>query len=149
MKKFEIVSLNISKHKGTRKTPVEKINILKDFGVEGDAHADNWHRQVSLLAIEDIGLMREKGLDLRAGDFAENITTRGVDLSSLPVGTKIFIDSTEMEITQIGKECHTKCAIYYQAGDCIMPEKGIFAKVVKGGVISNESSCYYDIGQSS
>ena len=145
MKKFKIVSLNISKHKGTRKTPVDKFNLIEDFGVESDAHADNWHRQVSLLASEDIEKMKEKGLELKPGDFAENITTQNIDLANLPVGTKIYIADTELEATQIGKECHSKCAIYYQAGDCIMPKRGIFAKVIKGGEINYESCCYYNL----
>ena len=145
MKEFKIVSVNISRNKGTRKTPVKQATLVEDFGIEGDAHGGKWHRQVSLLAYEDIEEMIQRGFDLSSGDFAGNITTKGVELSNLPVGTRLYIGDTIMEITQIGKECHNKCAIYYQAGDCIMPRKGIFARVIKGGEINNESSCYYDI----
>lgn len=145
MKTFEIISINISKSKGTRKTPVISAILKENHGLEDDAHADNWHRQVSLLAIEDIATMKAKGLDVTSGDFAENITTKGIQLPDLPVGTRLHIGDTVLEVTQIGKECHNKCAIYYQAGDCIMPNRGIFAKVIKGGEISNESRCYYDI----
>jgi MOSC domain-containing protein YiiM len=111
----------------------------------GDAHAGNWHRQISLLANEDIESMRGNGIDLDFGDFAENITTEGITLHELPIGTRLNIDSTILEITQIGKECHHGCAIYTAVGDCVMPRRGIFAKVIEQGEISNESSCYYNI----
>lgn len=132
-----VLSVNISEKKGMRKTPVSEIVLKEAYGVEGDAHASSeWHRQVSLLAIESIEKMRRSGLDVHPGDFAENITTTGVDLLSLPVGRKIVIgDSVELEISQHGKECHTRCAIYYQAGDCVMPSEGIFARVTRGGTI--------------
>ena len=132
-----VLSVNISEKKGMRKTPVSEIVLKEAYGVEGDAHASSeWHRQVSLLAIESIEKMRRSGLDVHPGDFAENITTTGIDLLSLPVGRKIVIgDSVELEISQHGKECHTRCAIYYQAGDCVMPSEGIFAKVMRGGTI--------------
>ena len=133
----KIVSLNISEKKGVRKKPVKEVSLKTEFGIEGDAHASSeWHRQVSLLAVESIQKMRDKGLDVKPGDFAENITTEGVDLLSLPVGTQLTIgDGILVEVSQIGKECHTRCAIYYQAGDCVMPKEGIFADVLKGGVI--------------
>ncbi len=143
--KFELLSLNISKKKGEKKVPVDFFEIKPEHGIEGDAHAGNWHRQISLLADEDIDLMRGKGIELNFGDFAENITTRGIELYSLPVGTRLFIGDTELEVTQIGKECHHGCAIREQVGDCIMPRRGIFAKVIKGGRITVESSCYYNI----
>ncbi len=146
MKKFEIVSINVSETKGTRKSPVGLAKLIESYGLEGDAHADNWHRQVSLLATEDIAEMIKKGVDVTSGDFGENITTKGIELVSLPLGTVLHIGETILEVSQIGKECHTRCAIYYQAGDCIMPRNGIFAKVIKGGEITLESSCYYDIG---
>ncbi len=134
--KGKVVSLNISPAKGTRKTPVETAVLKANFGMEGDAHASAlWHRQVSLLAEESIQKMREKGLAVAEGDFAENITTRGLDLLSLPVGTKIRIGETLCEITQHGKHCHTKCEIYRLAGDCIMPTEGIFVKVLVGGPV--------------
>lgn len=137
-----IVALNISKKKGVPKTNVEQVTLLEDWGIEGDVHAGNWHRQISLLAIESIGKMREKGLNVRPGAFAENITTEGVDLMHLQIGDRLFIGETELEITQIGKECHHKCAIYYQAGDCVMPKEGIFAKVIKGGKIYLEDDVH-------
>uniref|UniRef100_UPI00261BA119 MOSC domain-containing protein n=1 Tax=Geobacter sp. TaxID=46610 RepID=UPI00261BA119 len=104
-------------------------------GIVGDAHAGEWHRQVSLLAKESIEKMRAMGLDVDNGDFAENITTEGINLPSLPVGTRLTVGVTLLEVTQIGKECHTRCAIFYQAGDCVMPKEGIFARVITGGVV--------------
>ncbi len=144
-KEFRILSINISKEKGEQKIPVTRAEIIENHGIAGDAHAGKWHRQISLLANEEIETMRGKGIKLEYGDFAENITTEGVPLHSLPVGTKLYLGDTVMEISQIGKECHHGCAIYRAVGDCVMPRKGIFARVIKGGVISNESSCYYDI----
>ncbi len=132
----KIISVNISEKKGMRKKSVPFVNIKEDFGIEDDSHAGKWHRQVSLLAIESIKKMREKGLDVGPGDFAENLTTEGIELFTLPIGTKIIIGGkVEMEVTQIGKVCHDRCAIYYQAGDCVMPREGIFVKVLKGGEI--------------
>jgi MOSC domain-containing protein YiiM len=134
----KVISVNISDKKGMRKKPVTEITVRSDFGIEGDAHASSeWHRQVSLLAVESIDKMRDAGLDVHPGDFAENITTEGIDLVSLPVGTKIHIGSEVVgEVSQIGKVCHTRCAIYYQAGDCVMPKEGIFVKVLKGGRVA-------------
>ncbi|MBI5847989.1 MAG: MOSC domain-containing protein [Nitrospirae bacterium] len=135
----KVVSINISEKKGMRKKPVEAAVLRTDFGIEGDAHASSqWHRQVSLLARESIKKMQDKGLDVKAGDFAENITTEGIDLVSLPIGTRLQIGQDIIaEVSQIGKECHTRCAIYYQAGDCVMPKEGIFIKVIKGGTVRN------------
>lgn len=132
-----IVSVNISDKKGVRKQPVEEVTLSTNYGIEGDAHASSeWHRQISLLAMESISKMQYMGLDVVPGDFAENLTTKGINLLKHPVGTKFTIGKdVEVEVTQIGKECHTKCAIYYQAGDCIMPKEGIFAKVIKGGIV--------------
>lgn len=133
-----IVSINISKEKGTRKSPVESAVVKVDHGIEGDAHASNWHRQISLLAIESVREMEEKGLTLTSGDFGENITTEGISLKDIPIGTLLKVgESVILEITQIGKVCHTRCNIYYQAGDCIMPKEGIFAKVIEPGTITN------------
>jgi len=143
---FRILSINISTATGTQKEPVEFAVLRPSHGIEGDAHARDWHRQVSLLAEEDIDTMRGKGVELNYGDFAENITTRGVDLCSLPVGSHLFLGDTELEVTQIGKECHHGCAIYQIVGDCVMPRKGIFAKVIKGGRIDHESVGRYRIG---
>lgn len=131
-----VVSINISERKTVRKKPVEVCKLLEEHGLEKDAHAGDWHRQVSLLALESIEKMREMGLEVKPGDFAENITTQGIELVILPIGTRVTIgDKILLEVTQIGKVCHTKCAIYYQAGDCIMPKEGIFARVLKGGEV--------------
>ncbi len=132
-----VIAVCRSYKKGERKTPVARVAIREEFGVVGDAHADSaTHRQVSLLAIESIDKMRGKGLELHPGDFAENITTGGIDLARLPVGTRLSIgDEVVLEMTQIGKECHAGCAIRQQIGDCIMPREGIFARVVRGGTV--------------
>ncbi|MBF0345154.1 MAG: MOSC domain-containing protein [Nitrospirae bacterium] len=133
----KVISINISEKKGQRKKPLKKALLLENFGIEGDAHASGeWHRQVSLLALESIKRMQEMGLDVTCGDFAENITTEGIELKTLPIGTTMSLgDSIEVEVTQIGKECHSKCEIFYQAGHCVMPEEGIFIKVLKGGTL--------------
>jgi MOSC domain-containing protein YiiM len=130
-----VLAVCISKNKGERKKPVQAVELRENHGIVGDGHAGDWHRQVSLLAQESIDKMRALGLDVNAGDFAENITTVGIDLVALPIGTRLQIDETLLEVTQIGKECHTRCAIYYQAGDCVMPKEGIFASVISGGRI--------------
>jgi MOSC domain-containing protein YiiM len=130
-----IVAVNISQKKGERKTPVAAVELKENHGIVGDAHAGEWHRQVSLLAQESIRKIQALGLAVSAGDFAENITTEGIDLVSLPLGTRLVLGDSIVEVTQIGKECHTRCAIYYQAGDCVMPKEGIFARVVQGGTV--------------
>jgi len=131
-----VVAVNISLNKGEQKVPVPSVELRKEHGIVGDAHAGDWHRQVSLLATESIDKMRALGLQVDPGAFAENITTRGVDLTSLAVGSLIAIGDALVQVTQIGKECHTRCAIYQQAGDCIMPREGIFARVLKSGEVS-------------
>jgi molybdopterin adenylyltransferase len=142
-----VVSVNISERTGTRKRPVSEVQVLVGFGVEGDAHGGDWHRQVSLLAHESIDKARKTGITLSPGDFAENITTSGIHLWSLPIGTRLRVGAeVELEITQIGKECHQKCAIYYQAGDCIMPREGIFARVLEEGAIADgDPICFVDM----
>lgn len=130
-----VVAVCISKNKGERKKPVDQVALRVDHGIVGDAHAGNWHRQVSLLAQESIDKMRALGLDVTTGDFAENITTRGINLIGLPVGSRLQIGDAELEVTQIGKECHSRCAIFEQAGDCVMPKEGIFARVMVSGSI--------------
>ena len=130
-----VLAVCISENKGERKKPVESVELRENHGIVGDAHAGEWHRQVSLLAQESIDKMRKLGLDVNAGDFAENITTRGIDLPSLPIGTRLTVGDVLIEVTQIGKECHTRCAIFYQAGDCVMPKEGIFVKVITGGTV--------------
>lgn len=134
----KIAAISISKKKGIPKTNVPSAKVIENFGIEGDAHAGNWHRQISLLPLESINKMREAGLpNLRPGAFAENLTIEGIELNKLPVGAKMMVNEhVEMEITQIGKECHSKCAIFYKVGDCVMPREGIFAKVLKGGNVS-------------
>lgn len=131
-----IIAVCISKVKGTRKKAVNEGVLQEDYGLVGDAHADCCtHRQVSLLAMESIDKMRALGLTVGPGDFAENLTTEGIDLVSLPIGTRMSIGKEiTLEITQIGKECHNPCAIYRQAGMCVMPTEGIFARVIGGGV---------------
>jgi len=132
--KGKIKAISISKDRGTRKYNVPAAELKASFGIEGDAHADNWHRQVSLLGQESIEKMRAKGADVSAGDFAENITTEGIDLAALAIGSKLRLGAdAEVEITQFGKECHSGCAIFQQIGDCVMPREGVFAKVIKPG----------------
>jgi MOSC domain-containing protein YiiM len=131
-----VVSVNRSERKTVRKTRGEAGSLIFDRGFEGDAHAGDWHRQVSLLGQESIDTMVQAGLRVGPGDFAENITTSGIDLLALPVGSLLRIgDSTRLEISQIGKVCHTKCAIYFLAGDCVMPREGLFAVVRAPGTV--------------
>ncbi|KRQ86423.1 MOSC domain protein [Caloramator mitchellensis] len=133
----KVVSINISERKGTIKMPIEKGYFKENHGLEGDAHAGNWHRQVSLLAKESIDKMKAIGLEnLKTGDFAENITTEGIELYTLPIGTVLRVgEEVVLEISQIGKQCHTGCEIKNITGDCIMPREGVFAKVINGGFI--------------
>ncbi len=144
-KSFEILSLNTSKEKGMAKSPAPRLMFVVDQGIEGDAHAGPGKRQVSLLADEDIDTMRDRLSTLAPGDFAENITTRGIDLASLPLGTRLTIGEVVLEISQIGKECHSGCAIREKTGDCVMPRRGVFAVVVEGGEITGEDTGHYDI----
>jgi MOSC domain-containing protein YiiM len=131
-----IKAISVSKEKGTRKTNVPEAELRADFGVVGDAHAGNWHRQISLLSSESIGQMLAKGAKVSPGAFAENITTEGIDLLKLSIGGKLKLgESTELQISQFGKECHSRCEIFEQVGDCIMPREGVFARVTKGGSI--------------
>lgn len=133
---MKIESIAVSRKKGTRKTQVPETELIADHGLEGDAHAGQWHRQVSFLSSESIQKARDRGLDVTFGDFAENIATSGIDWKNVPVGARLRIgEAALVEITQIGKECHNRCAIYYMAGDCIMPREGIFARVLEGGRI--------------
>ena len=135
--KGEIVAVCTSAGKGERKVDIGAGVLVKGFGLEGDAHGGDWHRQVSLLATESIAKMQAAGLDVGPGDFAENLTIRGLDLCSLPVGTRLRVsDRALLEISQIGKICHERCAIFYQAGDCVMPREGVFAVVLDGGAVA-------------
>ena len=132
----KVISLNISEKKGVKKTPVNSVEVKVEHGIVGDAHSGNWHRQISLLANESIDNMRVKLKELKSGDFAENITTEGIELKTLKVGTQMKIGNTLHEVTQIGKECHSKCQIFHAVGDCVMPKEGIFTKVLEGGKIN-------------
>ncbi len=131
-----VVTVNVSAAKGERKKPVAEAVLKQEHGIVGDAHAGDWHRQVSLLAQESIDKMVAKGLDVGPGDFAENITTSGIEVYSLPIGTTLGMGETLVRVTQIGKECHSHCAIYQQAGDCVMPREGIFVRVLRGGRVA-------------
>lgn len=133
---MHIYAISVSGTKGVRKDNVASALLLRDHGIEKDAHAGPWHRQVSLLARESIDKMIAAGLEVGPGDFAENITTEGIELTSLPLGKRLRLGpEAVVEVTQIGKECHERCAIYEQAGDCVMPREGIFVKVLIGGPI--------------
>jgi MOSC domain-containing protein YiiM len=132
----KVLSINISSEKGIPKKQIQTGDFIVSHGLDGDAHAGNWHRQVSLLANESIEKMKKMGLDsLDYGIFAENITTEGIELCTLPIGTRLMISGVILEITQIGKECHSRCKIYDIAGTCVMPQEGVFARVITGGRI--------------
>ncbi len=135
-----VVAICISEKKGTRKRAVPGATAVVDHGLENDAHAGNHHRQISLLSLEKIEDFRKRGAMVRFGDFGENIVGSGVDFAALPVGTRLSCGEAELEITQIGKECHTRCAIFQAMGDCIMPKQGVFAKVLRGGAIKEGDS---------
>ncbi|MDD4363232.1 MAG: MOSC domain-containing protein [Atribacterota bacterium] len=132
----KILAVCLSKEKGTVKKEVASAVLVEDHGLQEDAHAGKWHRQVSLLGVESINKMRDKGFQINFGDFAENIATEGIILNQLPIGTKLEVgENVLLEITQIGKKCHHDCEIKQKIGDCVMPKEGIFAKVLKGGEI--------------
>jgi MOSC domain-containing protein YiiM len=133
----KVIAVCTSEKKGMRKRAVPEAMLQENYGLVGDAHADSHtHRQVSLLAMESIAKMQTQGLEVGPGDFAENLTTEGIDVCGLPVGTRLTIgDEALVEVTQIGKECHTRCAIFYQAGTCVMPTEGIFVRVLHGGTV--------------
>ncbi len=127
----------ISEEKGTQKYNVNTINMIEDYGIEGDAHAGKWHRQVSLLSYEEIENFKERGAEIDDGAFGENIIVQGIVLNELPIGTQLTCNDVILEVTQIGKECHDHCQIYQKMGECIMPKIGVFARVIQGGTISN------------
>ena len=137
----KVLAICISKHKGTLKNEVSESNFIEEFGIEGDAHAGKWHRQVSLLAFEKIDDFRNKGGNVDFGAFGENLVVDGIELHKLPVGQQLQVGEVLLEVTQIGKECHDKCAIYYQVGECIMPKNGIFTRVLKGGKVKVGDQC--------
>jgi len=133
---MEIVSIAVSKKKGTTKKSVEKAELIKNHGIENDAHAGDWHRQLSFLAAEKIEDASSEDFQLNFGDFAENVATRGIDWKNETIGQKYRLGKDALvELTQIGKECHQKCAIFYRTGDCIMPKEGVFTIILKGGTI--------------
>ena len=131
----KVIAICISTEKGTAKTPVSEAVLMQDWGIEGDAHAGKWHRQVSLLSLEEVEKFRERGADAAYGAFGENLLVEGFDLKTIPVGTQLMVGDALLCISQIGKACHSHCAIYRQVGDCIMPREGIFAEVIRGGTI--------------
>lgn len=134
--KGRIVAVSVSFKKGIKKNNIQSGTLIENYGLENDAHAGDWHRQVSLLATESIDRIRKKGLDVKPGDFAENVTTEGLRLWDFPVGTQMKMGTEALvEVTQIGKECHNRCAIFHQVGDCVMPREGIFARVLKRGEV--------------
>lgn len=136
MRTGKVVAVSVSRTKGTSKENVSQVEVTPEWGVVGDAHGGDWHRQVSLLALESIERARSIVPEAKPGDFAENITTRGLDLPRLPVGTRLRIGlEAILQITQIGKSCHTGCAIFQRVGQCIMPKEGIFARVLRGGIL--------------
>ena len=131
-----VIALSVSEVKGERKTNVAYGRFVVGHGLQGDAHAADWHRQISLLGVESIGKIQAAGMDVKPGDFAENVTTSGIRLWELPIGTRIQLgDEVRLEVTQIGKTCHRRCRIFQQVGDCVMPREGIFTKVIQGGVV--------------
>jgi cyclic pyranopterin phosphate synthase len=148
---FQVKAVNVSAEKGEVKKPVDEVHCVAHHGIKGDAHAGNWHRQVSFLSQEAVELMAEKiikqgkKIPLTPGIFAENILTRGIDWASVKVGARITINEVELEVTQIGKTCHSGCAIFKIVGDCIMPRQGIFTKVLKGGVIRAGDRGHYHL----
>ena len=148
----KIVAICISKKKGVQKKDVKQCRLIENYGLEGDAHAGSWHRQISLLSIEGRLVMENKGVKLNAGDFGENVLTEGVDFANIIVGNELRLGGNALvRVTQIGKECHDRCHIYYQVGDCIMPREGIFAEVLKGGEIKIDDDIEFlnDKGSSS
>lgn len=133
----KVIAVCTSPAKGTQKTNVGRGGFIEEFGIEGDAHAGKWHRQVSLLSYDKIEAFRDKGAEVADGAFGENLVVEGFDFKNLPVGTRFQCNDVILEMTQIGKECHHGCEIFQKMGDCIMPREGVFAKVIHGGVIEN------------
>lgn len=131
----KVMAVCISEKRGTQKRKTDKVRLIENFGLEGDAHAGNWHRQVSLLSYERVREFEQKGISVEDGAFGENLLVKGFDFKCLPVGTKLRCNEVILEMTQIGKECHSHCEIFRAVGDCIMPREGVFAKVLHGGII--------------
>lgn len=137
-----VLGICISEKKGTLKTEISEAKFIEDFGIENDAHAGKWHRQVSLLEFNKIDEFRKKGANVDFGAFGENLVIEGIELHKLPIGKKIKIGEVFLEVTQIGKKCHDKCQIYYQVGECIMPKNGIFTKVLNSGTVKVGDECF-------
>ena len=131
----KILAICISEKKGTQKKPIESARLVEEWGIEGDAHVGKWHRQVSLLSFDKIEDFRARGAEVEDGAFGENLVVQGIDFATLPIGTKFQCNDVVLELTQIGKECHSGCAIFKKMGECIMPKQGVFTKVLHGGVI--------------
>ena len=131
----KVYAVCISEKKGTQKVNVGKAEFVQDYGIINDAHAGNWHRQISLLALDKIEAFRAKGIELEYGAFGENLVVEGIDFAKLPIGTTFTCKDVVLELTQIGKKCHNECEIFKKVGDCIMPREGVFARVLHGGVI--------------
>ena len=131
----KVMAVCISEKRGTEKINIHKCEVIEGFGLKNDAHGGNWHRQISLLSFEKIEDFKKRGGDVIDGAFGENIIVSGIDLRKIPIGTKIKINDIILEVTQIGKECHSHCEIFHRVGDCIMPREGIFARVIKGGFV--------------
>lgn len=131
----KVIATCTSKIKGTQKKNVHSVRLIENFGIEGDAHAGNWHRQVSLLSYDKITAFKERGADVEDGAFGENLVVEGIDFRAMPIGTQFSCNGVVLELTQVGKECHHGCAIFQQIGDCIMPREGVFTKVLQGGEI--------------
>ncbi len=131
----EIKAICISKERGTAKYEIEEAKLIKEHGIEGDAHAGNWHRQVSLLSYEAVEEFKSRGASVENGAFGENLLVEGYDFKTLPIGTRFKCGQVELELTQIGKQCHSHCEIFKQVGDCIMPREGVFTRVISGGMI--------------
>lgn len=131
----KVMAICISEKRGTQKVNINEANFIEDYGIEQDAHAGNWHRQVSLISLERIEEFKQRGAQVEPGAFGENVIVQGIDFKNLPVGTRLKCNEVVLEMTQIGKQCHHHCQIYHQVGDCIMPREGVFAKVLKGGHI--------------
>ncbi len=140
--KGEVKAVCISPRKGTAKTPVKQGHLLENHGLEGDAHAGTWHRQISLLSFEQVEAFRKRGVPVEDGAFGENLLVSGIDFKTLPIGTRLYCNDVILEITQIGKQCHTACAIFQVVGDCIMPREGVFARVLQGGYIQRGDMVY-------
>lgn len=133
-----VKAICISEKRGTQKTEIEQANFIRDWGIEKDAHAGKWHRQVSLLSYEKIQEFRERGAEVEFGAFGENLIVEGFDFRNLPIGTRFLCGEVLLELTQIGKECHSHCEIYKKMGECIMPREGVFAVVLQGGRLKKE-----------